>query len=168
MVAAGRTLARSKVVAWCFHLLAMYEGIYLLGEQGYVHGVNMLKVVIAIGIARRVDTVDKVVVGRYGQRAQATSHKLHAEALAESGFATRRGAGYEYHLELGVGCYAVGQVGNFLFLQSLAHVDKVVGVTVAASIVELADGGHTQYLVPAMLLTEHFKHFGLFNHGAQL
>ena len=118
-------------------------------------------------VARRVHAVHEIVVGRNGEGTQAAGQQLHAQPFAEGGFAARRRAGYQDQLQFGPRSNTVGHAGYLLLLKGLAHVDELVGISFLAHLVELADGGHAQNLVPPVLLAEHFKHFGLLPHGPE-
>ena len=167
-VAALFAQPRLEIIARQLYLLALQQGVHLLVEERNVHCLDILVVEVAGGSARRLLAVHEVVVERHGDRLHAAGHKLHREAFGEGGLAARRRTGYENDFKLGIGGDAVGELADFLFLQSLRHVDELVGKAEVVGLVEFAYGAHAEDFLPAVLLAEYVEHLALLHHGAQL
>ena len=66
----------------------------------------------------------------------------------------RRRSGDEHHLHTLAAGDFIGDVSDFLFLQSFGNVDDIRSQTVIHRLVECADGAHAQNVLPTVVLLE--------------
>ena len=78
-------LARGEVVFRNLHTLAFHQPRQVVLQQGIVHRLDVVEVVVAIGQLGRIHAIDEIVVGRERHRTQATGQQLDGESLAERG-----------------------------------------------------------------------------------
>ena len=167
-----------EVVARQLHLLAVEQGVHLFVQQVEVQGVQVLKVVVAIGLARRLVAVHEVVVERYGDRLDAVGSKLHGESLAGRRLATARRTGDEHHAQgqqvgrqtggIAAAGHLVGYQRYLLLLQGLAHLDELRGIAFLRDLVEIAEGAQSEDALPLVVLLEDTEHLVLMGHLTQL
>ena len=62
------TLATGKIEARKLYLLTSKQSVHLAVEESRIDSLDALEVVLPVGILRRIDAVDEVVVGAYRMR----------------------------------------------------------------------------------------------------
>ena len=150
-----------EVIARELHLLAGKEGVHLTVQQGDVKRVETLEVVVARLVEGRLVAVYEVIVERDAYRAYAVGKQLDRQALACGGLAARRRTGDEHHLHTLPGGNHLGNLHYLVFLERLGDVYQLGALALGDDLVEVADGGHAEYSLPAVLLLEYLEHLVL-------
>src|SRR5690554_2646981 len=112
-------------------------------QQIQIQGFERLKIKFPMLVLRGMVAVHKVIVERQVKGFDASYQQLNGQAFAKGGFAAGGGTADEHHTEFvaPIGD-AIGNVGNFLFVQGFGDFHQGVGTTVTGGFVEVADFGH--------------------------
>ena len=161
-------LTQLEVVTWKLYLLAVEQGVHLLVEQVEVQCVEVLEVIVAIGLARRVFAIDEIVVERDGNGLDAVRGQLYGQALTGCRLTAAGRSGDEHHADALSESNVLGNFGNFLLLQGLADLNELRGVALLYALVQVANGSQANDVLPLMVLLEDGEHLVLMGHLAQL
>ena len=89
LVAAIFTAAGAEIVLGHFHFFTCQQTLQMLVEQLQVDSLQAFKVIAAVSLTRRIDTVFIIVIHRNGNRTQAVNCHLNAQTLCRRGLAGR-------------------------------------------------------------------------------
>ena len=163
---------RFKVIFGHLYSLAVHQFYDVVLQILVVYGLEVVKVVRAVGQLGCVKSVNEIVVRgeRYGM--QTARLKLYAETFAEcrlSAAARTRNQHNPYgSLRMYPALYLLGNLHNLLFLQSLSHLNQVGSLASGALQINVSDISKSHYLVPFRCLRENLERLGLFKERSQL
>ena len=100
----------------------------MLIEQLQVDSLQAFKVIAAVSLTRRIDTVFIIVIHRNGNRTQAVNCHLNAQALCRRGLAGRGRTCNQYQLQLMVTCQNIGNISQLLFMQRFRYLNNLFGI----------------------------------------
>ena len=149
--------AGDEVVARHGKALAGEKALQVVVEESEVDGFERFVVVLAVGVARGLVSVDEIVVERDEHGIQPQDAQLDAQTLGRGGLAARRGAGDEYHARslraVGRGD-RVGDARQPFLVEGFGDLDELRGVARQHLGVEPADGRYAHDVDPLLVLVE--------------
>ena len=132
-----------EVITRQFHLFAPEQSRQLLVKQRQVQSMQMLKIIVALIIFRRLLAVEEIIIQRDTHRMDTIHSQLHTKTLTGGGFTRRRRTGYQHQFHTFALSYLIGYISNLLFLQCLAYLYKLRRMTIDNRFVQITNGAQS-------------------------
>ena len=157
-----------EVVVGELHGLPPQQAGHVLVELLHVHGVQALKVRLAVLVQRRVSAVFEVVVRGDGVWVQAAGDQLGGEPVGKGGLSGGGGAGDHHKADVRAVCHGLRNVPDPLFHHGLAGQDHLRGGAVADGLVQVRHIGDVDGLGALVAVIQGAEHLQGGLEGEQL
>ncbi len=111
----------------------------LLVEELHVQGLQALEIGLAVRPPRGILAVEEIIVQGDGHRDHAQNCQLDGQLLGKSGLPRTGGPGHQDRLHPPAFVDAIGDLGDFLVVQSLGRLDEGLD---APGLIDAVDGPH--------------------------
>ena len=128
LVAAIFTAAGAEIVLGHFHFFTCQQTLQMIVEQLQVDSLQAFKIIAAVSLTRRIDTVFIIIVHGNSYRTQAVDSHLNAQTLCRRGLAGRGRTCNQHQLQLMVTCQDIGNIGQLLFMQRFRYLNNLFGI----------------------------------------
>ena len=133
----------NEIIFRHFHHFSIHQTSEMVFEQFVIYCFDIIEIVISIWKEWCIDTIHKIIICGERNRAQSTSQKLNGESLAEGCFSRAGRTCDENDTNWIFRCmvssvYLLCNLNDFLFLQCLAHLDKLGSISIQNRFVHIS------------------------------